>query len=116
MLGLFVVAGIAIMLNAALNDVELDVSTEDLIGSRCETWDCILLGDMFYDPEMAVKLFAWMESLRDMKKMVLLGDPGRHGFSEAKRHRLSCVAEYNLPEFAIIENRGFSTAKVWTLV
>ncbi|KAJ8245610.1 hypothetical protein GJAV_G00272590 [Gymnothorax javanicus] len=110
------VAAIAIKLNCELNGLEpLPAVTEDLIGSEPEGWDLILLGDMFYEEDLANGLHAWLQRcVQTRGTRVLIGDPGRaqlEGHS-IKRH-LRPLAEYALPEAVREENFGLTSCTVW---
>lgn len=108
-------AGVAMQLNAKLNNVDISINTSDLIGSSCECWDCVLCGDMFYDAEFARKLLPWLKALSAQGKTVVVGDPGRQALREIQSNCLECMAEYVLPEKSCLENRGFKSACVWKL-
>lgn len=106
----------ATKINAGLNDVTIETSTNDLIGDRCEEYDTILIGDMFYNEEFASLLFEWLLRLSTKDgKTVLIGDPGRHGLTTARRQQMSLAARYDLPAHICMENHGFTHADVWTL-
>lgn len=62
--------------NGALNEVQLEVSTEDVIGSAPEV-DVILAGDACYAPELAARLLPWLERQAAKGVVVLVGDPLR---------------------------------------
>ncbi|XP_066996439.1 electron transfer flavoprotein beta subunit lysine methyltransferase isoform X2 [Anabrus simplex] len=104
------VAGVAVAMNAALNKVIVDVTTENLVGRLDLTWDCILVGDLFYDEDFAIKLLPWLQNLKRQGKSVYVGDPGRLPFKKIQENIVRLV-EYSLPED--FENRGFTTACVW---
>jgi predicted nicotinamide N-methyase len=103
-------------MNAALNAVNIDVCTKNLVGKCCDKWDCILLGDMVYDTEFAGQLLKWLYAIRYQRKFVLLGDPGRQALREINDTCLTQLARYRLPENACQENRGFTDACVWRFV
>jgi predicted nicotinamide N-methyase len=50
-------AGVACRLNARLNDVALEVTDEDLVGSD-RGWDVVLVGDMFYERRLAERVWS----------------------------------------------------------
>lgn len=77
-------AAVAAALNAARNDVPLQTSTEDLIGRTVDA-DVVLLGDMTYDREMAVRVDAWA---RTLNAVVLVADPRRGFLSPQSWRRL----------------------------
>jgi predicted nicotinamide N-methyase len=107
------VAATAIKMNAALNSVNIDVCTKNLVGDSCDKWNCILLGDMVYDAVFTEQLLKWLKAIRSHRKLVLLGDPGRHALKDSTDNCFTQVATYCLPENACLENRGFTHACVW---
>jgi predicted nicotinamide N-methyase len=103
-------------MNAALNDVNIDVCTKNLVGKCCEKWNCILLGDMVYDTEFTGHLLKWLNVIRCQGKLILLGDPGRQALRDIKDNCLTEIARYRLPQNTCLENRGFTDAAVWRFV
>lgn len=69
-------AATAAELNAALNGVSVETTTDDLIGQP-GGWDVILAGDVLYDREMATRVMAWLRAEAARGVEVLLGDPNR---------------------------------------
>lgn len=63
-----------IPLNAALNDVTLDLTTDDLLDASPPDVDVVLAGDVWYERDMAERVMAWLSR---SSARVLLGDPGR---------------------------------------
>ncbi|XP_045540060.1 electron transfer flavoprotein beta subunit lysine methyltransferase [Papilio machaon] len=108
------VAIVASQLNAQLNGVAIDTSSEDLVGTDCSC-DLVVVGDMLYDEEFADRLFSWLTSLARDGKLVLIGDPGRHGLTGERRSQLSLMRSYPLPKNICEENHGYTDANVWRL-
>ncbi|XP_052743995.1 electron transfer flavoprotein beta subunit lysine methyltransferase [Bicyclus anynana] len=108
-------AVMATNINAELNKTKVETSTEDYIGKSCDDFDVILIGDMFYDEEFASILFAWLNRLSADNKMILIGDPGRHGLTEGRRSQMTLLASYELPQETRDENNGFTHTTVWQL-
>ncbi|XP_013104808.1 electron transfer flavoprotein beta subunit lysine methyltransferase [Stomoxys calcitrans] len=109
------VAGIAALFNAKLNkiDVEkLQISVQNLIGTNVSE-DIIFIGDLFYDEEIAEILLPWLHQLSSEDKVILIGDPGRHGITENRLKFMRKLATYELTENCCIENKGFSSVNVW---
>lgn len=109
------VACIATKMNAQLNSTSLVTECANIIG-RDIPWDCILVGDMFYDDEFAAVLFSWLKSLRIKGKKILIGDVGR--FPLKNIHSNECLtsrAIIHLPDKIRAENNGFTTAEIWSL-
>ncbi len=88
------VAAVAMEVNAALNGVALEVTTDDLIGHDDPAWDVVLAGDMFYDAELSARVLDWLAALARRGVTVLLGDPGRGNIPE---ERVEPVAWYEAP-------------------
>ncbi|XP_045518591.1 electron transfer flavoprotein beta subunit lysine methyltransferase-like [Pieris brassicae] len=104
----------ATKLNADLNDLQVETSCVNLIGDDCNEFDAIFIGDMFYDEDFANLLFDWLIKL-SKKKMVLIGDPGRHGLTDRRRKQMHLLAQYEMPKISCKENNGFTHTTVWTL-
>lgn len=103
------------MLNARLNQINLTIESSNIIGQAIP-WDCVLVGDMFYDDEFAVVLFSWLSNLRGKGKRILIGDAGRLALRNlCTREHLTSCAEIHLPDNVRAENNGFTTARVWSL-
>nr|XP_032521856.1 electron transfer flavoprotein beta subunit lysine methyltransferase-like [Danaus plexippus plexippus]XP_032521857.1 electron transfer flavoprotein beta subunit lysine methyltransferase-like [Danaus plexippus plexippus] len=64
------VAVMAIKMNAELNNVEVQTDTNNYIGTECEEFDAILIGDMFYDEDFGNMLFGWLRDLASQDKLV----------------------------------------------
>ncbi|XP_030028524.1 electron transfer flavoprotein beta subunit lysine methyltransferase isoform X1 [Manduca sexta] len=102
-------------INGKINEVNIETNMDNLIGTKCTEFDTILIGDMFYNEEFAGILFHWLEQLRASGKTVLIGDPGRHGLTHARRDRLQLLAKYDLPKESCDENNGFTDTTLWML-
>ncbi|EPY72714.1 methyltransferase-like protein [Camelus ferus] len=78
-------------------------------------WDLVVLGDMFYDEDLADSLHQWLKNcFRAQRTRVLIGDPRRPQFSgHGIQHQLHKVVEYPLPEPTRRENNGLTTSTVW---
>ncbi|KAG7198743.1 hypothetical protein KM043_001730 [Ampulex compressa] len=109
------VACLAALTNAALNNVKIQVSRENLL-TRVpdESHGVILVGDLLYDEDIAGDLIPWLEGAFEKGSEIYLGDPGRHGLTSGLRERLHLLKEYGLPEKVQRENRGYDKAGIWT--
>ncbi|XP_045506929.1 electron transfer flavoprotein beta subunit lysine methyltransferase-like [Colias croceus] len=105
----------ATRINAENNDVKVETNANNFIGAKCEEFDAILIGDMFYDEDFARILFDWLSELASNGKTVLIGDPGRHGLTQSRRSQMSLLARYKLQEQSCMENNGFTETTVWKL-
>ena len=104
-------AGDAARLNAALNGVTLEITNTDLIGADVAQ-NVILVGDLFYDRDLAPRVFAWLLKLRDSGKSVLIGDPGR---TYLPKDKLTQIAAYDIPVTRALEDAELKRAAVWAL-
>jgi len=95
------VAAAAMALNADLNGVSLEVTTDDLIGRSVEA-DVILVGDMTYETELSRRVVTWLESLAGRGVEIYVSDPGR-GFVDLSRWPV--VAWYESPSDVDLDGR-----------
>ncbi|XP_046822532.1 electron transfer flavoprotein beta subunit lysine methyltransferase-like isoform X2 [Vespa crabro] len=76
------VACIATLMNATLNDVDVQVSWKNLLNEPLkETYDVIFIGDLLYEEELAETLIPWLLDASKKGTRIFLGDPGRHGLT-----------------------------------
>ncbi len=101
----------AARLNAALNAVAIVTSAEDPIGAPAVA-ETILVGDLFYDRDLAPRVFDWLVDLEAQGKQVLIGDPGR---AYLPKHKLEKVAEYDVPVTRALEDAEVQRTAVWKL-
>lgn len=99
----------AIRLNAALNDVSLNYTVEDMVG-RDDGWDVVLAGDVFYDRGFADILIPWFSRLAARGATVLVGDPGR---AYCPRERMDALATYTVPVTRALEDSEVKKTTVW---
>jgi predicted nicotinamide N-methyase len=104
-------AGHAAHLNAALNDVQVETTARDLIGAAIDA-EVILVGDLFYDRDLAPRVLAWLTDLQADDKLVLIGDPGR---TYLPRDKLEQIAAYDIPVTRALEDAELKRAAVWAL-
>ncbi|KAM9855092.1 electron transfer flavoprotein beta subunit lysine methyltransferase [Aulostomus maculatus] len=110
------VSAVATRMNCELNAVEsLVCVTDNMIGSPPESFDLILLGDMFYDQALATSLHGWLDRcIQTHNSQVLIGDPGRAQFEEhGIRRLLHQLAQFELPASVQQENYGLTCSGVW---
>ena len=102
-------AAAAIALNRAANNVAVEITTDDVIGTDAG-WDTILVGDMCYERPLAERLLAWLTDLMCHRAIVLLGDPGRSYFPKAGVSRL---ATYHVQTTRELEDREIRETSVF---
>jgi predicted nicotinamide N-methyase len=102
----------AIDLNAAANAVAVSTTGTDLLTAPPPAFDTILVGDLFYERDLAASVLAWLEAARAQGSHVLIGDPGR---SYLPKHRLAAIAEYSVPHTRELEDTKTNRSTVWRL-
>jgi predicted nicotinamide N-methyase len=90
----------AIRLNAAANDVAVEVLEGDATGMACE-WDVILAGDVFYEKPMTSHILPWLRACA-AEATVIAADPGR---AYVPRTGVTEIARYNVPVSRELEDR-----------
>jgi predicted nicotinamide N-methyase len=107
-------AATAIELNAAANDVYVEVLVRDLLDDAAPTarYDTILVGDLFYEQTTAARVLAWLDRHAALGAAVLVGDPGRSYFPTA---RLEKLADYGVPVTRELEDNDIKRTAVWRL-
>ncbi len=103
------VAAEAMALNRALNGVEFEIDTTDLIGADGD-WDPLLIGDVCYDKEIADRVLPWLRELAAAGRTVLIGDPGRFILRDLG---LETIASYHAETTGIMEDSDLRNARVW---
>lgn len=106
-------AAAAIALNAALNEVQVEVSSADLVGCRDSRWRVVGAGDVCYERAMADRVIGWLRALAREGAAILLGDPGRAYLTAAG---LREKARYRVPTSREIEDRDICDAVVWEVL
>jgi predicted nicotinamide N-methyase len=80
-------AAVAVALNSQLNGVTIHTHTGSIIGSRPADYfsrgDALIVGDLFYDSDVATPLLPWLQSCVAHGVEVTVGDPGRPGLHKA---------------------------------
>jgi predicted nicotinamide N-methyase len=109
----FAVAAIA--LNAAANDAYVDVEKRDVLGDMvgaAPRYDTILVGDLFYERDLAARTLEFLRRHATAGSRVLIGDPGR---TYLPKDALAQLAEYRVPVTRELEDAEIKRACVWTL-
>jgi len=101
----------AAILNAELNSVVVETSDADPVGKSAEA-EVILVGDLFYDRDLAPRVLAWLIGQQAAGKTVLIGDPGR---TYLPRDKLEQIAAYDIPVTRALEDAEVKRAAVWKL-
>jgi predicted nicotinamide N-methyase len=106
-------AAAAIATNATLNEVEVTVTTADVIDTADPRWDVVAAGDVCYEQPMAARVARWLAALAGRGCLVLLGDPGR---AYLPANRLRERARYVVPTSRELEDRDTRDGVVWQVL
>lgn len=107
------VALVAVALNARVNDVEIATSPDDLLaGATRAECDVLLVGDLFYERDLADRVSRFIEQAVANGAVVLIGDPQRSYFP---RGWFAQVAEYRVPVTRELEDAEIKRTAVWRL-
>jgi len=101
----------AARLNAELNNVSINALNGNPVGQPTGA-ELVLVGDLFYDRDLAPQVLDWLLALQAAGKQVLIGDPGR---TYLPRHKLEQIAAYNIPVTRALEDAEIKRAAVWRL-
>lgn len=102
----------AVNLNAALNGVNLEVTGADLLAQAPGPAEVVLVGDLFYERELAARVTAYIERAAFAGARVLIGDPKRSYFPAG---RFTLAAEYQVPVTRELEDAEIKRTSVWRL-
>jgi len=100
----------AARLNAQANDVMLDITDDDLLQDEPGNFDVILVGDLFYEKDLAARVHAWLGQAQEQGALALIGDPGR---SYLPKSALIHVIDYNVPVTRELEDSEIKRTAVW---
>jgi predicted nicotinamide N-methyase len=102
----------AIALNAEANGVAVDTTTADLLSSPAGAFGAMLVGDLFYERDLAGRVLAFIEAAHAHGAAVLVGDPRRSYFP---KERFQQIAEYSVPVTRDLEDMEIKRTAVWRL-
>lgn len=102
----------AIALNAETNGVSLEPTARNLLDQPAADCDVILVGDLFYEKDLASKVFGWLEDAESRGIVTLIGDPGR---SYLPREKLKKRGEYKVQVTRDLEDAEVKLTSVWRL-
>ena len=106
------VAVAAVALNAAENDLAVDVACVDLLDAPPPDVDVVLAGDVFYDAHMSARVQPWLLEAAAGGAQVLVGDPTRHYLPRAL---LTELASCDVPTTRELEGVEVKTVRVYAL-
>ena len=109
---------VAIGLNAALNfscpcgEGNFGITQENLLNSPPPRCDVILVGDLFYEKDLAGRVYRWLSQAEAMGITALIGDPGR---SYLPREKLENLGEYKVKVTRDLEDAEIKWTSVWRM-
>ncbi len=104
------IALIATHMNAEANGVSLETTVDDVLGGLPAAFEVVLVGDLFYERQLAERVLVLVEPLAKAGTLVLVGDPQRNYFP---RGRFTEVAWYKVPVTRDLEDAEIKTTAVW---
>jgi predicted nicotinamide N-methyase len=103
-------ARIACSLNAALNDVSIEMSDTNWLETQPLVPDVVLAGDVFYEQPMSNDISAWLGICNRQGVHVLVGDPGR---THLPRTQLRLLATYTVTTTRELEDSDLRRTQVF---
>lgn len=105
-------ANVATTLNALANRVSVTVSSRDVLQEGLPEADMLLVGDLFYERELADGVLELIDAAAHRDTDVLVGDPRRSYFP---MERFVQVASYEVPVTRELEDAEIKRTAVWRL-
>jgi predicted nicotinamide N-methyase len=100
----------AVALNARENGVVIDVTSADLLHAAPPVFDVVLVGDLFYERQLADAVIAFIDKAVAGGALVLIGDPQRNYFPKG---RFTLAAEYQVAVTRELEDALIKRTAVW---
>jgi len=100
----------ACRLNALANGVKIELLSDDQLQSTPVFADVVLIGDLFYERELADRVLAYIDVVKARGAHVYIGDPQRSYFP---RDRFQCLATYQVPVTRDLEDSEIKKSAVW---
>lgn len=99
-------------LNAAANGVTLTTTAEDVLSAPPGPFGAILVGDLFYERDLADRVLTYIRLAHERGTRVLVGDPQRSYFP---KDSFECVAAYEVAVTRELEDVLIKKTAVWAL-
>jgi len=103
----------AATLNAAANNVAVNVTGADLTCGPPPDVDLVAIGDLFYERDLATVVTGFLERCVKRSIDVLIGDPGR---AYLPRTRLRLLREYRVPDVGEVESAATKPSAVFAFM
>jgi predicted nicotinamide N-methyase len=101
---------IATAMNAEINDVHVVVTAEDMLAHPPCTAKVILVGDLFYERQLADRVIIYLKAAAAQGAVAMIGDPQRSYFPKGMFIQ---VASYRVPVTRDLEDAEIKNAGVW---
>lgn len=98
-------------LNGEANGIDLETTGEDLLaGPLAEHFDVVLVGDLYYERQLADRVSVLIDRLAAQGSLVLIGDPQRNYFPKG---RFEEAHRYQVPVTRELEDALIKNTAVW---
>lgn len=97
-------------LNGKANNVHIDVTEVDLLARPGPKEGVVIVGDLFYERELADRVLGFIDAAKLAGCTVLIGDPQRSYFP---RDRFEKLIEYQVPVTRELEDAEIKRTAVW---
>lgn len=102
----------AMSINADANAVVITATDDDWLNGVSPAGDIVLVGDLFYERQLAERVMAFVREKAAGGSLVLVGDPRRSYFPA---DAFTAVAHYEVPVTRELEDAEIKRAAVWQL-
>jgi predicted nicotinamide N-methyase len=106
------IALVATVLNVEANGVTVEVTGEDLLVAPPGEWDVVLVGDLYYERQLADAVSSFIDAAAAKGTLILIGDPQRNYFPRTKFQKAD---EYQVPVTRELEDALIKNTAVWRL-
>lgn len=100
----------ACSVNAAANAVVIETTDRDLLAAPPPEESVVIVGDLFYERELADRVLRFITDAKDQGCSVYVGDPRRSYFPDGK---FTSLAEYQVPVTRELEDFEIKRTTVW---
>jgi len=102
----------ATRINAGENAVSVDTTAQDLLAAPPDAYDVILVGDLFYERQLADAVLTFIEAAAKNGALILIGDPQRNYFPKG---RFTLAHSYEVAVTRELEDALIKKTAVWRL-
>jgi predicted nicotinamide N-methyase len=102
----------AIAMNAEANGVELALSGGDLLDRNDLEAEVVMVGDVFYDPELHTRMARFLDRLKAGRAIILFAD---RGTTRLPMRPQACLARYPTQVYPVLEDSHHEDGLLWRL-